>query len=475
MPTSLLSALTQTGTVRDRSGPSSTAGARRFRLARWFGGMSLLLVAAITAAAVVLLSWFVTARMLRQEGVLTRDFVHGLLLAEAPLQRFLADPGPIPPEVEDAFRHIARIPDVLRANVYGLDRRVVWSSDPSLIGRRFGPNRELDEALDGQVAVEKVEDGPRAQVKSEHVALPAPDDLFIEIYVPVVDRDGHGVLGAIELYKNPRALREVLAGLRLYMAVGAVLAASVLFGALFGLVRRADRIMRSQERRLADNEALAAVGEMASVVAHGIRNPLAAIRSSAELVLETAPEARVEAGDIVAQCDRLGAWLREWLAYVVDAPAHAGPVALSPLVHSACAELDAQARARGIALLADLPDDLPPAHADALIVGQVLRSVLANALEALRSGGTVRVDARAGAGDIVLGVQDDGPGLARSARSSVGQPLFTTKAQGLGVGLALARRVLRRHGGRLEIADAPGTGTRVEITLRRFRGQGGGR
>lgn len=442
-------------------------GQARFRLSRWFGLLSLALVTALTAASVGLLGWFVTQRMLWQEGSLTRDFVQSLVLTETPLQEFLAAPGPLPLAVQASFQHFAHMPDVLRANVYDRARRVIWSSDPALIGRQFGPNDELDRALGGDVVVEPVDAQGAHDLKPEHEALASPASLFVEIYVPVHDRSGLGVIGAIEFYKHPRGLTQLLADLRRWIALGAVVFGGLLFLSLFGLVRRADRIMRAQERRLVDHEAFAVVGEMTSVVAHGIRNPLASIRSSAELLQETVPAAHHEAGDIVAQCDRLGAWLREWLGHAVDAPLRAQPLALDPLVRSACDEVAAPASRRRIRLMPELPDGLPPVQADPLLVGQVLRSVLANALEALPEGGCVRFDAIVSAGMLTLGIQDDGPGLSAEARARAGQPMFTTKARGLGVGLALARRVLRRQGGRLSIGDAPGGGTRVEISLRR--------
>lgn len=459
-------AMFRTTPVDDRPQPPPD-GPPRFRLSRWFGLLSLGLVSAITAASVVLLGWFVTQRMLWQEGSLTRDFVQSLLLVETPLQDFMAAPGPLPAPVMASFQHIAHMPDVLRANVYDRARRVIWSSDPALIGRRFGPNDELDRALRGDVVVEQVDAAGVFDLKSEHEALVSPAALFVEIYVPVRDRAGGQVLGAIEFYRHPRGLTQSLADLRRWIALGALVFGGLLFLSLFGLVRRADRIMRAQERRLLDHEAFAVVGEMTSVVAHGIRNPLASIRSSAELLQETVPSARADAGDIVAQCDRLGAWLREWLGHAVDAPLQDRPLAVPPLVHSACEEVAATAARRGIRLMPDLPAGLPPVLADPLLLGQVLRSVLANALEALPAGGHVRFDAALAARTFTLGVQDDGPGLTAEARARAGQPMFTTKPRGLGVGLALARRVLRRQGGRLSIGDAPGGGTRVEITLRR--------
>lgn len=454
------------------------SAAPAFPLTRWFGGVALLAIAVIAASSVWLLGWFVTQRMLLQEATLTRDFVQSLVAAETPLQEVLARPeAGIPEEAELAFQHIARMPDVLRANVYDRQRMVVWSSDRSLRGRRFGPNEELDQALAGAVVVEKKTRDERVNGKAEYESLAQPDELFVELYVPVLDVKTGAVAGAVEFYKNPRGLMHILAQLRRYMLAGAVLFGVLLFVALFGLVRRADRLIQAQQRRLVESETYAALGEMSSAVAHGIRNPLAAMRSSAELIAETARgparagDAAVTqeaARDIVEQSDRLGAWLRELLAYTRPGDGETQPLALGPLVGSCLQEFAREIERRKVNARAELAEGLPPVQADALCVGQVLRSVLANALEAVPDGGRITVSAQADTarGQMLLQVRDNGSGIARAERARVGQPFFTTKAHGMGVGLALARRVLERHGGRLHIASEPGRGTVVSISLR---------
>jgi signal transduction histidine kinase len=460
-----------------QSSPTSNA-APAFRLTRWFGGVALLAITVIAAASVWLLGWFVTQRMLLQEASLTRDFVQSLVAVETPLQEVLARPeAGVPAEAEVSFQHIARMPDVLRANVYDLQRTVVWSSDASLRGRRFGPNEELDLALAGSVVVEKKTRDERVNGKAEYESLDQPDDLFVELYVPVRDVNSGAVVGAIEFYKNPRGLMHILAQLRRYMLAGAVLFGALLFVALFGLVRRADRLIQAQQRRLVENETYAALGEMSSAVAHGIRNPLAAMRSSAELIAETsrgparpgdAAATQEAARDIVEQADRLGAWLRELLAYTRPGDGESQALALGPLVGSCLQEFAREIERRRVKARAELAEGLPPVQADALCVGQVLRSVVANALEAVPDGGRITVSAEADAarGQLLLQVRDNGSGIARAERQRVGQPFFTTKAHGMGVGLALARRVLERQGGRLHIASEPGRGTVVSISLR---------
>jgi signal transduction histidine kinase len=443
---------------------------RRLQLSRWFGLVAAAAIAVIAAASVWLLSWFVTQRMLWQEGSLTREFVQSLVVAEKPLQAYFRNPGqPMPRDVGEPFEHIARIPDVLRANVYDRERRVIWSSDQLLIGRQFGPNDELDLALAGAVVVEKKTDEQRRHGKAEYVALQQVEPLFIEIYVPILDMGSGEVLGAIEFYKNPRSLTRILAQLRLYIALGALGFGALLFAALFGLVRRADQTLQAQQRQLVQAESFAVLGEMSSVVAHGIRNPLAAIRSSAELMLDSPDrDAADSARDIVSESDRLGAWLRELLTYTRAPDGEAKPVALGPLVRTLLQEYSREFERRHIGASSQVDDHLPAVQGDALGLGQVLRSILANALEALPDGGRVQVSAEvsADAGTVSLRVQDNGPGMTREQRERAGQALFTTMPQGMGVGLALARRVVERAGGQLRIDSEAGRGTTVTLLLR---------
>lgn len=440
----------------------------RFRLVRWFGLLSLGVIAGVGALGVMLLGWFVTEHMLRQEGELTRDFVHSLVRAEAPLQAFFAAPGAGPtPAAEASLRHFAAMPDVLRTNVYAADRTLVWSSDPALIGRRFGANDELERALAGAVVVERKTPTERAAGKSEHVGIGEADDLFVEIYVPVADATGRQVLGAIEFYRHPRTLMTSLAQLRRWLLLGALGFGALLFGVLYGLARRADAIMRDQEQRLVRQETFAVLGEMSSAVAHAIRNPLASIRSSAELILESPADAGAQepARDIVAAVDRLGQWLRELLSQTQPSALAPAPLALAPLVQGCVQALARELERRGIHAAVQLPADLPAVRADGRAVEQVLHSVLCNAIEAAPPQGHVTVAAERAGARVLLQVRDDGPGLTETERARVGEPFFTTKPQGLGVGLALARRLLERQGGQLGIDSAPGRGTVVSITL----------
>jgi signal transduction histidine kinase len=454
----------------DRTMPMSlTSRPARFNLSRWFAVMALLSITVLAVGLGALLDRFITQRMLLQEAVLTREFVQSLVQVEKSLQSYFGDPSRgLDAEIETAFKHIAALPDMLRANVYDPSRRIIWSSDRQLVGRSFGPNEELDEALAGRVVTHSADPAGAHPDKPEHQDLKRPQTMFVEIYVPVLDATGGKVLAVIEFYKNPKALMAALSQLRLYIALGAAASGALLFGALFWLVRRADLTIRRQQRQLVDNETLAVVGEMSAAVAHGIRNPLASIRSSAELIQEgDLAQAHDAAADIVAQSDRLEVWVRELLAYARPLDEASTPVAWQPLVFRCLEDFDREMQRRSIRSRAELPADLPAVRGNALLLGQVLSSLLANAIEAMDRDGqiTVRGDWARGQPQVTLSVEDSGPGMSPAQLGRAGKPFHTTKPRGLGVGLALARRVVERFGGRLEIDSSPGRGTRVRLHM----------
>jgi two-component system, NtrC family, sensor histidine kinase HydH len=443
--------------------------ASRFNLSRWFAIVSLVTIVVLSATGGMLLNWFLTHRLIFQEAALTSEFVHSVMMVETALVDYFSNPKQqIQGDVETAFRHIARIPDTIRFNAYSPDGTVIWSSDRQLIGRNFGPNDELESALTGAVVAKEEEADGEVHGKGEHVDLKKELDTFVEIYVPVTGERRDKVLGVIEFYRNPAALDRTLRDLRLYIVLGATSSALLLYLALFGLVRRADGIIRDQQQALVESETMAVIGEMSSAVAHGIRNPLATIRSSAELLMITDTGTAREAGqDIVAQSDRLEAWVRELLSYTRPIEKNAAPVEVEPLVARCIEDYERDMDRRNIRHSIQLGHDLPAVRGDALLLGQVLRSLLANSIEALGKDGRIIIRGERGeAGRVTISIEDNGPGIPLEYLGRAGKPFFTTKAKGLGVGLALSRRVVERFGGQMEIESTPGEGTAVRLHMR---------
>ena len=251
---------------------------RPFNLLRWFSMLSLVSIGLFSAASALFLSRFLTDKMLTRDAVVSMQFIESIVEAENTGAYFVRrDQGRTNAALESFFRDISRLPDVFRANVYALDRSILWSSTQDLIGHRFGANPEFEEAFAGELAVESGVVG--IDDKTEHVSFDSlsKGTRFMEAYVPIWDRDSHAVVGVVEIYKLPSALFLAIDEGHRLVWTSAAIGGLFLYATLFWIVRRAGRVMRAQQDRLVESETLAAMGEMASAVAHGIRNPLASI------------------------------------------------------------------------------------------------------------------------------------------------------------------------------------------------------
>jgi two-component system, NtrC family, sensor histidine kinase HydH len=440
-----------------------------FNLTQWFAALSLLSIGLVGLVSAMLLSRFLVEEMLRRDAEMTALFVQSITDVEHASTYFQhAGFSSSDRNLEDFLHHISTMPDVLRTNVYSKDRVVVWSSDKQIIGKKFDLNPELDEALEGKLAVEADILEERKFSKPEHIFLTTAGKDFVENYIPVLDLQHRSVIGVVEVYKEPKALfGTIYKGLRLIWLC-ALLGGLFLFTVLFWLVRRASRVMREQERQLVSKETFAAVGEMASAVAHGIRNPLSSIRTSAELLVDTDAQARNEqAHDIIAEVDRLESWVRNLLTYAHQGTGRREPLPLNDLIRSAAQGFDRELERLGVSPSWDLQEKLPQVSADAQVLGQIFNSLLANAVEAMPNGGRLAIatSAAKAAKFVCLRISDTGSGMSQEQLDKLFVPFQTTKKRGLGVGLPLVKRALERLGGTIEITSREGEGTTVILNI----------
>jgi signal transduction histidine kinase len=438
-----------------------------FNLTRQFSILALVCVVAFAAALGFVISRLLSNDLLQRDAVVTMEFVQSIVSTDETAPYFLsAGQSPLHVALEDTIKHFAKMPDVLRANVYTRDRRAIWSSDPNIIGRVFGANDELDHALEG-VPVFK----SGFMSKEEHVAAKlglAPDSRaqFVEIYVPVRAPGGQ-VVGVVELYKTPRALFEAIAAGQRTIAINSVIGGLLLYAILIGIVRRANRTMHDQQRRLLEGERLGAVGEMAATVAHAIRNPLASIRTSVEVALDRDPGNFREPGeDIIAEVDKVEEWIRELLAFSRPGSMKLEALDLNALVRKSLAACERHSARAGVRVESRLDDAVPAVRGDAALVEHVLISLVTNALDSMPDGGALIVTTSAVAGGSEVTVQDSGGGIRPEDLPHIFEPFFTTKTRGTGLGLPLARRVIERMGGALAIESQLGAGSKARLLLK---------
>lgn len=436
----------------------------RFRLTRWFALLGLLAIVIVGAICAALLSRFLAADILKRDAVVSMEFVQGVVQAQR-AQGYFTGERPPDRQLVEFFDHIALMPAVLRANVFSRDRMIIWSSDPALNGRRFDGNPQLDSALDGRLEISVEARGS----KNEHVFLRNHPGGFVEFYLPV--RGDAGVIGVVEVYKAPQAIFESIdRGVRLVWTSAAA-GGLFLYLVLFWTVRRADRIIAAQQARLVENETLAALGAMASAVAHGIRNPLASIRSSAELNLDNhVPAVRESSEDIVVEVDRLERWVRDLLTYSAPEAGEPENVRVGDVLHDSLNRFDAVFDRRGIRVSWRESEHAALVKADHALLSQVFSSLLTNAMEAMPTGGEIEISTRrCGADRLQVDIRDTGSGVDPDFANRVFVPRQTTKRSGLGVGLPLARRIVERFGGRLDLLPGDGAGVIARVELQVVR------
>jgi two-component system sensor histidine kinase HydH len=226
-------------------------------------------------------------------------------------------------------------------------------------------------------------------------------------------------------------------------------------------IQRQRSALAESERAALQNEKLAALGRLAAGIAHEVRNPLGVIRASAAMVQEHFPpdaEDHRACGFILEEIDRLDGLIGSLLAFARPAPLQVRPSTVQDWVERASLLAQAKFQQQGVALRQQLEAGSEKLAADPDLLTQALLGLLTNAAEALEAPGTVEIRSRDDGDTLVVEVADDGPGVAADDRDRVFEPFFTTKTRGTGLGLAMAARIVRAHGGELRLVPGAGVG-----------------
>jgi signal transduction histidine kinase len=282
---------------------------------------------------------------------------------------------------------------------------------------------------------------------------------------PIEDEDRGRILGATwvmtRLGDSVFADRS-MTGYRLAagLALGGLFLAFLLTAGLWRTVRRQSIERERLQTELRRNERLAALGKLLAGVAHEVRNPLAGIRSTAQLwqrgVVGLDPESL---GGLVHEVDRLEQIVSRLLQFSRADAQDLIPGDLNGVVSEAARLASGPAQEKGVRVELDLDPGLPPAAMAAPALLQVFRNLTTNAVQAMPPGGVLRLSTRRDPSrrTINASVADTGPGLAPDALRHLFEPFYTTKPEGTGLGLAIAREIALAHSGELRAANRSDT------------------
>jgi two-component system sensor histidine kinase DctS len=244
--------------------------------------------------------------------------------------------------------------------------------------------------------------------------------------------------------------------------------------------KKAEELNRRQQEKLETSARLATMGEISSMLAHELNQPLAAISSytaGALNVLERADKGvpieptqlRRALEQARQQAQRAGQIIKSVHKFVKKSAPHREPVVMRDVIEGVRALIELQARQSYVALQLSLPAQLPPVLADRVMLEQVLLNLTRNGIEAMAGVAPERrllhIRAAADAAQVSVSVIDNGHGIPPDVAERLFSPFFSTKAEGMGMGLSICRTAIEFHGGTLTHAPNPGGGTVFTFSL----------
>jgi two-component system sensor histidine kinase AtoS len=225
---------------------------------------------------------------------------------------------------------------------------------------------------------------------------------------------------------------------------------------------------RSLRQQVARADRLAAVGEVAAGIAHELRTPLTSIRGFVQFLQgSTDPREWQEYGDIIIrEVDGMNRIISELLSLVRPHPLNLVATDLNQLVEETLLLARENAGKGRIAFVIELSAFMKPVMADRGQIKQVLLNVLVNATQAITGNGKVQVTtSMAGPGEASICVSDTGCGIPEAVRERIFDPFFSTKPTGTGLGMAIARRIIEDHHGRIQVDSTEGAGSSITLIL----------
>ncbi len=220
------------------------------------------------------------------------------------------------------------------------------------------------------------------------------------------------------------------------------------------------------EAQLRERAELARLGQMASVVAHEVRNPLAGIRGvleviGARLLVDSRDQGVLK--DVIVRLDSLNQFVDDLLVFSRPKPPEVNRAALVPMFQRLVDLLNRDPQFSQIAIEFDGSD--VSVEIDQRLMERAFLNLLTNAAQAIKGAGNIRIAIERAEDTCRISIADTGPGIPPDAREKIFEPFFTTKHRGTGLGLSITKRAVEQHGGSITILSTPGVGTTVVVNL----------
>jgi two-component system sensor histidine kinase HydH len=223
-----------------------------------------------------------------------------------------------------------------------------------------------------------------------------------------------------------------------------------------------------QQQRIQRREHFATIGELAAGLAHEVRTPVGAIKGAAQFLSREARAADREFLEIIVEeADRLNGVVTQFLEYARPSVRKPQGLSLQEPVEKAVTRLlrEKSSSMEGIRRNILVHEPVPRVNADPSEIERVVYNLLTNAVEAMPQGGELTVRLGGGGGTARIAVEDTGLGISEADRGQLFRPFFTTRERGVGMGLAICRRIVEENGGSVSVENNPGGGSRFIVKL----------
>jgi len=292
-------------------------------------------------------------------------------------------------------------------------------------------------------------------------------DLSVNLAFPLISMDR--LIGIVFLHISQEPLNKIqIANLQvLGKQAGLAFENALLFKER---LRRNERMFRAEQ--------LATMGQFAAGIAHELRNPLTAIRSTVQYLASDFAEGTDQkklANDILGEVDRLNNIVGNLVSLAQPAESNPEEIDIPQEIDRCLNFIEAKAKSQNVKLQTDFGNNLPKLTFDPAELRQLLLNVVMNGLQAMSKGGTLSIKARllaeegrdstSGIERMLIQVEDEGAGIPSNLRGKVFEPFFTTKPGGTGLGLAICNSIVKRYNGEIWVEKAKKGGTEVKIAL----------
>lgn len=331
----------------------------------------------------------------------------------------------------------------------------------------------IENAADGVIAIDRQGDvttmNPAAEVITgyqRHELVGQPYSMLFDntqFYSPVLDTLEHGtehVALEISFPGRDRTIELSVTTSRIHNTHGEMIGALVIFSDLTA--------RKETQRRMAQAERLATLGELMAGVAHEVRNPLTAIRGYVQILRQQTSDLihQEYLSVVLKEIDSINKVIQQLLEFSRPRHSQWQQVSLNALVEETLVLVQTAGVQARVDFISELDNELSPINADRELLKQVLLNILINAVQAISARGKIRIRTwQYSDSQQAISIEDNGCGIDLSLQKKIFDPFFTTKASGTGLGLALSQRIINAHQGDIRVASLPGYGATFTLIL----------